>query len=92
MACVTANLLSLLKMNPVAHNCRLHGLPTILRLAPCRSNVVGVLTGIYNGEGPPEFHVCEIKMVNSSPEWMSADVHPQESLGSYMNQMLNVMA
>ena len=74
MACITANLLLLQKMNSVAHSCRLHGLPNILQFAPGWSDVVCLLTGINDGERPPESHVCEIITVNSSTQRMSADV------------------
>jgi len=90
MACVTANLLVLHKMNPVAHSCQLHGLPTVLRFAPSRSDVVCVFTGINHGERPSKSRVCVIKMVHSSLERMSADVCLKKSLGSYMIQTLKI--
>jgi len=82
LACKTANLLVLHNMNPVAHSCRLHWLPSVLRFAPSRSNILCLFTGINRGEPPPKSSVCEIQTVHSSSERTSADVCLKKSLGS----------
>jgi len=92
MACVTASLLILHRMNPVAYPCRLHRLPTALRFAPSQSNVGSLFTGINRGDQPSISGVCVIKTVHSLSERTSADVCLKKSLGSYMIQMLNIMS
>jgi len=74
MACVTANLLNLHKMNPVMHTCQLHRLATVRQFAPSRSDVVCTFTGINQAERPPKSSHCEIKTVHSLTEMTSADV------------------
>ena len=90
MTCVTANLFILHKMNPVAHSCRLHMLPTILRFAPSRSDVVCLLKWINHSERLSTSRVCVIKTVHSSSGRTSADVCLKKSLRSYMIQTLNI--
>jgi len=90
MACVTANLLVLHKMNLVAHSCRFHWLPTVLRFAPSRSDVVSLFTGIHHDDQPSKARLCVIKTVDLSSERTSADICLKKSLGSYMIQMLNM--
>jgi len=92
MAWVTANLLVLHKMTPVAHSCRLHRLPAILRLTPSRSDVVSLLTWINDGERPSKSRGCLIKTVHPSSEKTFGDVFFKKSLGSYVIQMLNIMS
>jgi len=82
MACVTANLPILHKVNPDAQSCRLHGLPTVMQFAPTLSDVVCVFAGIKHGERPPKSCCWRIKMVHSSSERMFADVCLKKSLGS----------
>ena len=74
MACVTANLPGLHKMNPVAHSGRLHGLPTAMQFAPSRSDVGCLLGGINHGERTLKSRCWEIKGVHCSSERTSADV------------------
>jgi len=50
------------------------------------------VTEIYHGEQPLKSRLCEVKIVPSSWETMSADVCLNESLGSYMQQMRNIMS
>jgi len=90
MACITASLLVLHKMNPVAHSCLLHRLPSILRFAPSHSKVLCLFTGINHGEQPSKSRGCVIKTVPSPLERMSADVCLKKSLGSHMIQTLNI--
>ena len=92
MAWVTANVLTLHKMNPVAHSWPLHRLPTVLRFAPIQSVVVCLFTGMNRGERPPKSCVCDIQTVHSSIERTSADVCLKKSLGSYMQQTLKIMS
>jgi len=90
MACVTANLLVLHKMNPVAHSCRLHGLPTILWFSPIQSDVVRLFTGMNHGERPSKSLVCVIQTVHSLSEKTSPDLSLTTSLGSCMIQTVNI--
>jgi len=92
MACLTANLPVLHKMNPVAHSCQLHGLPIIMQFAPTQSDVVCSF-GVRNHAEPlPKSCFCDIKMVNSLWERTSADVCLKKSQGSWMKQTLNIMS
>jgi len=79
-------------MNPVAHSCWLHGLATDLQYAPSWFVVVAVFTGTNDGERPSKSGVRVIKRVHSSSERTSADGSLKKSVGSYMNQMLNIMS
>jgi len=90
MACVTANLLVLHKMNAVAHSCRLHRLPSVLWFSPSLSDVECLYTGINHGEQLSKSRVCVIKTAHSLLERMSADVCLKKSLRSYMIQTPNI--
>jgi len=90
MACVTANLLVLHKINPVTHSCRLHGWLNVVRFAPSRSDDLCLFTGINRGEQPSKSRVCVIKTVHSSSERTSADVCVKKSLGFHIIQTLNI--
>ena len=92
MACVTANLLVLHKMNTVVHSYLLHGLPNVLWFAPTGPDVVCLFTGINYGERPPRSRLCVIKMVYSSTERTSADDCLKKSLGCYIQQTLHIMS
>ena len=92
MACVTANLLVLHMMNPVAHSCRLHGLPTALWFAPSRSDFVCLFTRINHGERQSKSRACVIKTVHSSLERTSADVCLKKYLGFHMIQRRNIVS
>jgi len=92
MACITANLLLLHKMNPVGHSCRFHGLRMVLRFALSRSNVGWGFTGINHSEWPSKSCVWELKTLHSLLERTSADVCLKQSLGSYMKQTINFMS
>jgi len=92
MASITANLLVLHKMNPVAHSHRLHGLKTVRRFAPSLSDIVFFLTLINHGSRPSRSRVCVIKTVHSSSERTSADVGLKKSLGYYMIQTVNILS
>jgi len=92
MVCIAGNLLVLHKMNPVAHGCQIHGLPTVLGFAPSRSNVVCLFTGIYHGDRMSKCCVGVWQPVHSSLERTSADVCLMKSMGSYMIQTLNIMS
>jgi len=92
MAWVTANLLVLHKMNPVTHSCPLHRLPTVLRFAPSRSDVVCLFTGIHRGERPPKSRVCDRYTVYSSMERTSAEVCLKKTPECDIQQMMNIMS
>jgi len=77
-------------MNLVAHSCQLHRLPTVLRCAPSRSDVVYSFTGINHGDRPSKSRVCGMKRVHSLLERTSAAVCLNKSLGSYMIRTLNI--
>ena len=90
MAYVTANLLVLQMMDHVARSCRLHWLPTVLRFAPNRSDVLWLFIGINHDEHPSKSRVCVIKPVHSSLERTIADICLKKSVGSYIIQTLNI--
>ena len=54
--------------------------------------MVYLFTGLSHGEQPQKSSLCEIQTVRSSTERTSADVCLEISLGSYMQQTLNIMS